>query len=139
MSKLDEITNIDELISLMLSSPKCLDSACHDVLLVDSLFPTLGDEFKTGGMEIPQDKLKNFLETLNYGSLGLDKDRVYQQLKDLNRTSVSSIISTIVEMIPQEIKTQVAADHIKQLWFHKNCGDDLQKFKNCLAPDYWGF
>jgi len=136
LSQLEDPSSIlDQLLEN--APPEVIADGLHDYLLVEQLFPSLDESFKTRHL-LSDDEVENFKKNFDYNSLGIkDKEQEEIQKQIKNMKSIDRILSIIEKRISEDLKKNIVAGHIKRIWLEQNCKNDLSKFISSLNKSYW--
>lgn len=117
--------------------PEAISDGVQDHILVEQLFPFLGESKKTRH-RISDEEVENFKQRFDYNSLGI-KDKEWEEIKKKIEKvkSIDRILITIEKHISNDLKKNIVIGHIKRIWLEQNCKNDVSKFISSLNKSYW--
>ncbi len=132
--RLKEAKSVDDILDYMVfkAPKKTVDAAVFDHLLL-LFFSTLPDFEKRN--DFTEEELEKFKTSLPWKDLGLDGAQT--SFKHKTYRSLNRILDELVQEMSEDKKKEIARDHIKQFWFEKHFGGDLEKFRSAMKESFW--
>lgn len=138
IEQLQKIKDPDTLVNTLLdNAPQVVNDGAFDHLLVECFFPNLDESFKTREV-IKDEEIENFKNSFDYSKVGITEAKKKELLNKIQKMkSIDRIISIIEKHIPEDLKKQIVAGHIKKVWIEQNYKGNLNNFISGLNKIYW--
>jgi len=132
--RLSEAKTIDEVLDYLVyhTSSAIIEKAVFDHLLF-RFFSTL-PEFNSRN-DYSEEEVEAFKQQLPYEEFGIDGKRVLAITKRFR--SINRVLDTIVSLMPEENKLELAREYFYKFWYEKTFGSDLKKFVSALKKEFW--